>query len=200
MKESNQPHDNIVLEDEKHVLLDHSYDGIMEFDHPLPQWWLMTFWGGILFAIFYFIFFSIMDGPTLRDEYHKELAKLDAIQELEAQNVANFDPEQYNAWVASDEGQEAGNVVFEENCVACHAAGGGGDIGPNLTDKYWIHINREPEALYQFIVKGYEDNGMPAWGEVLSKKEIMAATAHVMALKGTIPPKAKEPQGDIVEE
>lgn len=199
MKE-NKVNGNTVLEDEKHILLDHNYDGIMELDHPLPQWWLMTFWGGILFAIFYFIFFQIMDGPSLKDEYNKEMAQLAQVQEAEAKNVANFDIEQYNAWTGTEEGRTMGLNVFVENCVACHAERGGGDIGPNLADKYWINVNREPEALYQFVVQGNEEMGMPAWGEVLSKQEIMASVGYVMELKGTTPPKAKDPQGDIIEE
>ncbi len=200
MKESNKVNGNTVMEDEKHILLDHNYDGIMELDHPLPQWWLMTFWGGILFAIFYFIFFQIMGGPTLRDEYDKEMVKLTQIQEAEAKNIDNFSMEQYNAWVTTDEGRSAANAVYVENCLACHAEGGGGDIGPNLTDKYWINVHREPEELYKFVVHGNEEMGMPAWGEVLSKQEIMAAVSYVMDLKGTTPPVAKEPQGEIIEE
>ena len=76
----------------------------------------------------------------------------------------------------------------------------GGDIGPNLTDKYWIHMKRDPQAIYPFVVQGFEEKGMPAWGEVLSKEDIMAVVSYVVALKGTTPPKSKEPQGEILED
>lgn len=201
MKNSTEVNGNLVLEDEKHILLDHNYDGIMELDNPLPAWWMMTFWGGILFAIFYFIFFQIMDGPNLRDEYEKEMAALEVIQKAEAKNVGNFSLDQYNAWLAIPENKTRGAVVYEENCLACHAEGGGGDIGPNLTDNYWIHVQpRDPESTYMLVVKGFEDNGMPAWGEVLSKEDIMAVTDHIISLHGSTPPKSKEPQGELINE
>lgn len=200
MSNLNDRHGNLILEDEKNIVLDHSYDGILELDNQLPSWWMMSFWGGIFFAIFYFILFQIMDAPSLRDEYEKDLAKLREIQEIEAKNVGNFNVEQYRAFVAGEDAKILGAQVYADNCFACHVEGGGGDIGPNLTDKYWLHVKpQEPESTYRFIVKGFEENGMPAWGEMLSKDEIMAVTDHIISLYGTTPPKAKGPQGEFIE-
>ena len=56
-----------VEEDEKHLLMDHNYDGIQELNNPLPSWWAFTFYFGIAFAIFYFILYQVMGAPSLSD-------------------------------------------------------------------------------------------------------------------------------------
>ncbi|AYF44823.1 cytochrome C [Halobacteriovorax sp. BALOs_7] len=198
-KDSNQK--NIVLEDEKDLVLDHDYDGIQELNHPLPGWWSGIWALSFIFCIPYFMYYVLMDGPTLRETYNKDMEKMQKIIEAEAANTANFDIEVYNKYVATDSAKELGHTVFVENCAACHLEDGGGDIGPNLTDDFWINIKEfKPENFYKFVVHGNEDMGMPAWGDILSKEDIMAVTAHVMNLHGTTPAKAKDPQGDKLKE
>lgn len=191
--------DLILKEDEKHLVLDHDYDGIHELDHPLPNWWVGIWVLSFVFCVPYFMYYVLMDGPTLKEDFKVEMAKIEEIRKAEAQNSANFDLKQYNTWVAANDGIAKGAVVFDENCLSCHAEAGAGDIGPNLTDNYWIHAKGTAETVYPVIVNGVEDNGMPAWGEILSKEDLMAVTAYLMSIKGTNPPNAKEPQGDLIE-
>lgn len=190
----------IVQEDEKHLVLEHDYDGIHELNHPLPNWWLGSWILSFVFAVPYFMYYVMLDGPTLTDEYKEDMAVITQIREAEAKNSANFDLAQYNTWVKKNDGVAKGAVVYEENCLSCHSDGGAGDIGPNLTDKNWIHVNGKAEQVYPFIVKGFEDNGMPAWGEILSKEDMMAVTAYIITLQGTNPKDAKEPQGEIIQQ
>lgn len=190
-----------VLEDEKHLVLDHDYDGIHELNHPLPSWWVGIWIISIVFSIPYFMYYHIAGGDGLKATYVKDMEKLTAIKEEQAKLLGIFDVQDYNTWMKNNDGVKLGAAVYTENCLSCHAEGGGGDIGPNLTDNRWINATgRTPEALYPVINKGVEENGMPAWGEVLSKEDMYAAMAYVISLKGTTPPKAKEPQGENIEE
>ncbi|EQC47876.1 c-type cytochrome [Bacteriovorax sp. DB6_IX] len=200
MSNDNGGKENLILQDdEKHLVLDHDYDGIHELNHPLPSWWTGTWILSFVFCVPYFMYYVMMDGPTLTDEYNTEMAKINKVIEAEVAKSSNFSVEMYNTWVAKNDGVNKGKVVYDENCLSCHMDGGAGDIGPNLTDNYWIHAKGTPETIYPVVVKGVEENGMPAWGEVLSKEDMMAVVSYVMSLKGTNPPNAKEPQGELVE-
>jgi len=194
--------ENLILhDDENHLVLEHDYDGIHELNHPLPSWWFGTWILSFVFAVPYFMYYVMMDGPTLLDEYNKDMAVITKIKEAEAANGANFNLDEYQSWIASNDGVTKGAVVFEENCLSCHAEGGRGDIGPNLTDDYWLNIKGHvgADTIYPVVFKGVEENGMPAWGEVLSKEEIMSVVSYVLTLHGTNPAQAKEPQGDLIK-
>lgn len=202
MSTENKTDEKLILhEDEKHLVLEHNYDGIHELNHPLPSWWTGTWILSFLFCIPYFMYYVMMDGPGLRDEFKKDMAVITALKEEAAKNGSNFSLEEYNAWVAGNDGVNKGKVIFEENCLSCHAEGGRGDIGPNLTDKYWLNVKGHvgADTIYPVVFKGVEENGMPAWGEILSKEDIMSAVSYVLTLQGTNPPDAKEPQGELVE-
>jgi cytochrome c oxidase cbb3-type subunit 3 len=200
MSHSNNDENKLeVLPDEKHLLLDHNYDGIQELNHPLPSWWNACFYLGIVFAIGYFIYYQIMSGPTLRDEFKKDYSKILVAQEEFKKLNSAFKPELYAA-VANPDGIKKGLEVFTNNCLPCHAEGGKGDIGPNLTDAHWIVAKSTPETIYNVVFTGSEVNGMPAWSEVLTSDEIYLAVAYVSSLKNTHVRGGKAPQGEKIEE
>ena len=201
-KHNNDKDKNIILnEEEQKLLLDHNYDGIEEFDYPLPSWWVWTFNGGIIFAVIYIYFYNFAGAPSLRDEYKAHLTKVEKIQEEQRKLTGNFSIDEYNTWSASDNAKQMADEVFSEYCLSCHEEGGKGDIGPNLTDAYWLNIKNEvtPQTLYSFIRVGNEDNGMPAWQDDLTKEELFAAVKYVMSIKNTNVP-GKEPQGEKLEQ
>jgi cytochrome c oxidase cbb3-type subunit 3 len=190
-----------VLDDEKELLLDHDYDGIQELNHPLPSWWVWIWAATIVFSIPYAMYYHFAGGPNLEQELDKNMQPIIAMREAAAGDLTTFDIEHYNTWVKENDVQKIASVVWEENCLSCHAEDGGGDIGPNLTDGYWLNIKeRSPEAIFAVVRDGVEDNGMPAWGEILSKEEIYAAIVQVINFKGTTPAEPKEPQGEKIEE
>lgn len=201
MKENNNENEELqVLEGERELLLDHNYDGIHELNYPLPSWWMKTWAVSIVFSVAYVMFYHFAGGPSSSEELARDMVKINEQKAIAAADVSNFDISHYNEWKSKNDATALGDEVYEVNCFSCHAAGGGGDIGPNLTDKNWIHLkDRTPEELFPFIRDGFEDKGMPAWGEILSKEEIYAAINHIMELKGTTPPEAKEPQGENIE-
>jgi cytochrome c oxidase cbb3-type subunit 3 len=92
---------------------------------------------------------------------------------------------------------EKGKVVFNNNCVACHRADGGGNtIGPNLTDEYWIH-GGGIKNVFSTIKNGKVDKGMPEWGKAMSAQDVRDVAFFVMSLKGTNPANGKAPQGEL---
>lgn len=195
MKQETKLH---VEENEKHLLLDHDYDGIQELNHPLPFWWSATFYGGIVFAICYLAYYQFMGGPTLRDEFKKEYAVIAAHQEEFKKQESAFNPEVFAKFNTPD-GIKKGEEVFTNNCVACHLEKGKGDIGPNLTDEYWLWAKGTPETVYPVVFNGVVDNGMPNWSEVLSRDEIYQVVAYVQTLHLTHQAGGKAPQGNKVE-
>lgn len=188
-----------VEEDEKHILLDHSYDGIQELNNPLPSWWKLTFYLGIIFAIFYFILYQIMGAPTLRDEFKQEWAQIQVLHEKFDKEHGSFDEVKYQAIVKND-GVHKGHEIFEANCVPCHKEKAIGDIGPNLTDEYWINSKGTPETNYPVVFNGVPDKGMPTWSQSLSSDEIYEVVSYVQTLHNTHQPGGKAPQGNKIED
>ena len=130
--------DQKPLEEEGEIVLDHNYDGIKELDNNLPPWWLYGFYITIVFAVVYLIRFHVFDGPGQLDELETELAE--AREAIEAYKKTAKDLVDINTVTLLTDTADlsAGKTVFDTNCVACHMTDGGGGIGPNLTDKYWI--------------------------------------------------------------
>lgn len=188
-------------ENEKKLLLDHDYDGIQEFDYPLPFWWLCTFWGAIIFGIGYFYYYQIAKGPTLRDEYKEELTYHKKIRDGYLETLAEFDVDRFNSVANLPDMVNFGKQIYNVNCIGCHAVNGAGEIGPNLSDKYWLYADGTGETIFPFLIEGNPAGGMPAWGEYLEEDELYAVTAYVVSLKGfKHEGKFKAPQGEPVEE
>lgn len=183
---------------DKDKLLDHEYDGIRELDHPLPRWWLGTFALTILFGVPYFVYYVWGGGPTLMEEHQISMKSVNERRALAAQAASEFDPALFDK-IKAEGGVDKGKVVFETNCTACHKDQGIGDIGPNLTDAFWIHGQGLSADLYKVVFNGVEDMGMPVWKEMLSKEEIYQVVAYVGTLRN-LNLKGKEPQGQKVQE
>ena len=187
----------IVMEDEKHLLMNHDYDGIQELDHPLPSWWLACFWGGIIYAFGYCAFYWLGPGQTIDQTFEQEYAVVMQAKEAAKKKQGGFDIAAYNEAkaIAATEGKTS----YTMNCSACHGAEGQGGIGPNLTDKFWVHGNGSAESVFKVVKDGVLAKGMPAWASILNKKQMLAVTAYIEGLKGTNPEGAKGPQGEAFE-
>jgi cytochrome c oxidase cbb3-type subunit 3 len=188
-----------VNDDEKHLLIDHTYDGIQELNHPLPSWWNFIFYAAIIYSIGYFVYYQLLSGPSLRDEFRVSHVKVMEAQAAFKKLNGGFSLEYYNKILAAD-GVNKGAVVYENNCMPCHNEKGKGDAGPNLTDKHWVLAKSTSESIYVVAFNGSEDNGMPAWADLLSQEELYQAVAYVSSLKNTHQKDGKEPQGEVVEE
>jgi len=179
---------------EQDRLLDHSYDGIQEFDNPLPRWWVWIFWACIAFAAVYgLVPNNPLRGPGRMVEYNAALAEAARLHPPEAE----MSEAALLALTSDAKTVAAGKQLFVTTCAACHRPDGGGLIGPNLTDDYWLHGGTIAE-IHHTIVNGVLDKGMPNWGKMLKPEQVTAAAVYVWSLHGTNPPNPKEPQGVLV--
>ncbi len=178
-------------------LMDHHYDGIQEYDNPLPAWWLITFFGTIIFSFLYWIHYEFGGGPTLAQELKSDLA---VIQTLNP-NAGNADKEETLAALLSSEDAKAkGKEVYAAKCAVCHGPEQQGLIGPNLVDEYWIHGKGKLADIAGVVRKGVLDKGMPNWDNQLKDDEIQSVTVFIYAGRGSKPANPKAPQGEKVVE
>jgi cytochrome c oxidase cbb3-type subunit 3 len=180
-------------------LLDHNYDGIEEFDNPLPQWWLILFYITIIFGVVYAVYMHFTDmGMDQYEKYEQELVEYRELMSSGAidSSLVFFEGETFEA-DDSPTVMMKGKEVFDKNCVACHLADGGGLVGPNLTDEYWILGGGMNNIVNTIRNGGREGKGMIPWQGVLSKEEILAVSNYVLSLGGTTPASPKEPEGEI---
>lgn len=183
---------------EADMLLNHDYDGIKELDNHLPPWWKNLFYVTIVFSVIYGFLYHFTDTWSLQEgEYLAELevAEKEKI-EYEKTQINGINENTVKLLTdASTLGD--GKKIFTTNCAACHAADGGGGVGPNLTDQYWLHGNK-PGEVFKTIKYGVAGKGMTAWQATLNPKQIQAVTSYVISLQGTKPANGKEPQGKLV--
>lgn len=176
-------------------LLDHEYDGIQEYDNPMPRWWVNIFWATIIFSVLYAINVGpIGSGPGRIAQYEAAVAAAAARQ---PQGGGAVEAAQLAALAADPQALALGKAAYDKNCAACHRPDGGGLIGPNLTDDHWLHGGSLAD-VYRSVSEGVLDKGMPAWSKILKPDELAAVTAYVASLRGSNPADAKAPQGELV--
>jgi cytochrome c oxidase cbb3-type subunit 3 len=136
-------------------------------------------------------------GPSSIEEYEKSVATADAqIKEYLKKKGESVDENTVTILTAPAE-LSAGKAIFTKSCVTCHKETGAGDVGPNLTDDYWLH-GGDIKSIFKTIRYGI--NAMPQWQNAYSNKEIAEVASYVKSLKGTNPPNAKSPQGELYKD
>lgn len=190
----------VALSDEKKILIDgHDYDGIQELDNRMPPWLQSLFVGTVIIAICYSAYYFGGFGDFQLAELDKEIASAEIEKKAYMEKVGASMDENTVTLLKDDAEVGAGKAIFQEKCTACHGPDGGGSVGPNLTDNYWLHggtINN----LFKVIKYGIPEKGMIAWEKQLSPGDIQKVASYVMSLKGTKPASPKEPQGDLFGE
>jgi cytochrome c oxidase cbb3-type subunit 3 len=189
--------DSVPVEKEKDVLLDHDYDGIKELDNNLPPWWKYGFYVTILFAVVYLLYYHVSgEGKLQYAEYAEEVQT--AAQEKVARLLASADVvnEETVTALNTPEGLSNGRETFTKLCSACHRSDGGGQVGPNLTDEYWLH-GGGIKNVFRTITYGVPAKGMISWQSQLSPKQIQQVASYVLTLKGTNPAGGLPPAGDL---
>ncbi|UJH68486.1 cbb3-type cytochrome c oxidase N-terminal domain-containing protein [Allomuricauda sp. SCSIO 65647] len=185
------------IEREGEIILDHNYDGIRELDNVLPPWWVYLFYITIIFGAVYLVRFHIVGDYTQAEEYDQEVAAARiAIEEYKKTAKDLVDVNTVELLTdASD--LSAGEKIFTANCVVCHMADGGGGIGPNLTDEYWI-LGGGIKNVFNTISEGGRDGkGMVAWKNVLKPAEMAQVASYLLQFQGTTPANPKAPEGEI---
>lgn len=185
------------IEEEQEIILDHNYDGIKELDNSLPPWWVYMFYATIVFAAVYLVRFHVLDGDSQEVEYQKAVAQA----QIEINKYKATAPDLVtadNVELLTDEASlKRGKAVFNLNCASCHLADGGGSIGPNLTDEYWI-LEGGIKGVFKTVSNGGRDGkGMIAWNKTLKSDDIAKVSSYVLSLQGTTPANPKAPEGEI---
>jgi cytochrome c oxidase cbb3-type subunit 3 len=173
----------------KPVLKPHTYDGIQEYDQRLPNWWLYTLYGAILFSIAYWFYYNqSLVGSTDVQSLERQLAIVE--QARLAGAIADLDDNMLWKISRNPDIIAAGKEVFTINCASCHGENLKGGIGVNLVDSEWIH-GSNPMQIFALIKEGYAPKGMPTWGPVLGDKKIAEVAAYI--LSHHMPPDSQTP-------
>ncbi len=180
-------------------LTNHSYDGIQEYDNPLPGWWVWLFVGSIAFCPFYWAYFHAgIPGRSIHDQYQDAVAQNLRLQfaelgELQPDRATLLKYLDDKRWLA------VGESVFKTNCVSCHGPNAEGKVGPNLCDDSWKNV-KSIEDVAKVISQGAGGRAMPAWGPRLHPNELVLVACYVASLRGSNPPnpKAPEPEAKVI--
>ena len=178
-------------------LLDSNYDGIQEYDNDLPRWWVYLFYATIIFGVIYGVYIHMMRTETSEQIAVRRAHEISgASSQGNVSNVAATvdDEGRLQSLVSNTALRDQGKAVFAARCAACHGPEAGGLIGPNLTDKHWIHGGKLSEVK-SVIEKGVPEKGMLAWKGTLKADEIDAVTIFIRSLQGTTPANPKAPEG-----
>ena len=185
------------IENEEQLLLAHDYDGIKELDNNLPPWWVYLFYGCIAFAAIYLVRFEILGGDNQETELKNEMAQA-KIEVAEYMKTAPDLMNEKTVTLLTDPADlAAGKAIFTTNCVACHRVDAGGQIGPNLTDKYWILGGGIKNVFHTLVNGGRDGKGMISWKATLKPKEMQKVASYVLSLSGSNPKDPKAPDGEI---
>ncbi len=179
------------MEQEADVMLDHDYDGIKELDNVLPPWWVNLFYATIIFALVYLLRFHVFGDYNQAQEYIAEVE----LAQIEIEKNKVISPDDMNVdkvtLLADAESLAKGKEIFVNACAACHKADGAGQIGPNLTDEYWINGGGIKNVFKTISEGGREGKGMVPWKATLKPTEIQKVASYVLSLQGTKPAGAK---------
>jgi cytochrome c oxidase cbb3-type subunit III len=189
-----------MTDDNKDRLMDHDYDGIQEYDNPIPLWLNLILFGTVIFSVFYYLYFQIgpllgTSGWTVVEAYENakaenlrlRFAEIGELQGDEATVIRYLQPENQE-WLA------IGQTVYRTHCQSCHAANGSGLVGPNLTNDYYKSVETLGD-LVTVIADGAGNGAMPAWRNRLHPNELLLVSAYVASLRGQNLPSPRPVEG-----
>jgi cytochrome c oxidase cbb3-type subunit 3 len=164
----------------------HEYDGIQEFDNPLPAWWFYMFVITIVWGVAYLVIYPGMGnfpgvlGWTQIQQHDREVSAADEKYRAMRDRYLALSVEE----IATDPAVlKMGQRMFGNNCAQCHGADAQGSYGfPNLTDNDWIY-GGTPDAIKATLVNGRQA-AMPAWQQILGDSGIAESTEYLLQING----------------
>jgi cytochrome c oxidase cbb3-type subunit 3 len=189
-------------------LTDHSYDGIQEYDNPLPGWWKAIFWGTIGFSVLYWAWYHAGPGKGIFTKYEESVVAAEAAKaELRRERLAGMElkPDETTlvALMADEATMNSQAKVWQQHCAVCHLADGRGLVGPNMLDDHYLNV-KSLEEFPGIVENGIIEKGMTPFRGTLSEEEIIMVAAYAAWLRGkpmdpeVAAPPAKEAQGEVL--
>lgn len=166
----------------------HSFDGIEEYDNPLPKWWFYLFIATCVFALGYLALYPGLGnfkgilGWTSANQWEAEVAKADARY---GEIYAQFGDTPIPELAQNEDAMKIGQRLYANNCSVCHGTAARGQVGfPNLTDDDWLW-GGEPEQIWHSIAKGRQGN-MPAKGVMpnMTSQQVDQVVNFVLSYSG----------------
>lgn len=191
--------DSSLIAGEAHdELTGHEYDGIQEYDNPLPGWWKWLFIGSILFSLPYWAYYHFgAEGRTIADAHAVASAEADR---LLVATMGEIKPDRATLVKFKDNetGISVGMSVFRAQCAQCHGKDGEGIVGPNLTDDHYKNV-KDIEDILKVVNNGAAGGAMPPWLNRLGETERILVSAYVAHLRGSQPAgTGKTPEGRVI--
>lgn len=190
-KQHSEEYEYDTLTNER-LIKDHNYDGIRELDNDLPPWWKWLFYITIIFSVIYMVRIFVFKSDDLiqEREYANEMENV--VKETPVEEEAA----EFQLVVLEDEASLAsGKETWDKICAVCHLVDGGGLVGPNMTDNYWIHGNTV-EDMFAITTNGVIEKGMIPYRDQLSEQKRLEVISYILVkLQGTTPATPKAPEG-----
>ncbi len=182
--------------DDTERLMGHEYNGIREYDNPMPSWWVWSFIGSIVFCVPYLMYYHFGIGPSVEQEYEAEMG---AFYDAQSALLGELEPDRATivAYMGDRNMMLGMSSVFRANCVTCHGPGGRGGTGPNLTDDSYINI-KVIEDLPIVIANGVDGRGMPSWSGKLTSNQVVLMAAYVASLRDGDSEGGSDPEGVVI--
>lgn len=179
-----QPHQDTTEE-----TLGHEFDGIAEYDNPLPKWWFQMFIGTVIFGLAYLIMypglgtFQGLLGWSSHGQWEEEMQHAEETYKPVFAKYAALPVEELVANSENANGLKMGQRMFANNCSLCHGTAATGAHGfPNLTDADWLY-GGDANTIKASISNG-RSGSMPPWGAVLGEEGVRDVTSYVLSLSG----------------
>jgi cytochrome c oxidase cbb3-type subunit 3 len=177
-------------------LTGHEYDGIEEYDNPMPGWWSWIFAITIAFSAVYFLFATLAGDQVGAVAAYEQEVTDDQERQFAAMGEIKSDPAALIKMSTDEKLLKVGKAMFASNCAACHGQNAAGLTGPNLTDESYLHVRRIEDFL-DVINKGRNNGAMPAWENRLRPREVTLLASYVASLRGTNQP-GRAPEGQAI--
>jgi len=176
------------------ILREHEYDGIQEFDQKLPNWWLFTFYGAIVYFVgMWFLNYTIKVLPTDQERVQKAVTKVfDNRSAILAKTVSSLtDKDLVKVWATNPSIVKTGEGIYLQVCIACHGPNmdAPNKLGLSLVDRNWKYGGK-PMEIFKLInhgtppeSKGMEPSGarMLAYGQQFTPDQVASLTAYIIS-------------------
>jgi len=195
MSEHNQtdPHSDPV----NPPLTNHEYDGIREYDNPIPGWWAWIFAGACIFAVLYYMAYQLGTAGTSVAQAYDNAVTANLLLQFEDIGMLTPDEPTILTYMQEDDWLLFGKQTFAGNCVSCHGKNGEGLVGPNMTDDQYKNVTTLGD-IGKVIQNGAANGAMPAWNNRLHPNEIVMVAAYVASLRGQNLSGPRAPEGETI--